>query len=161
MTVSRRLLVCCASAFFAAASGCDSAADFDADVAGHAWGRAGGALGSVFQVIVDFQGPGGVRMDATKTVDGIVQESAFAVCDLAPQEVGLFETRLPASNCDFESSLDDELPPTPSAIVIGLRNFTVEDGETTVEIDPSLDEDLPSPFSFVDGYNTLELLDDG
>jgi hypothetical protein len=135
--------------------GCDSAVDFDADVAGKVFGRAGGALGSVFQVTVDFQTDGVVTMLASETNNDVVVKEANARCDVGAPQQDFFETRVPGTGCVFESTIEDEeLPETPETLVIGLRNYDAE--EKTVELDPSLDEDLPSPFSFIDSYNTLD-----
>ena len=138
-------------------AGCDQGVDFDADVAGHAYGRAGGAFGSTFQVVIDFRTGGRVTMSASQTTNGTIVKDATAACDLGDAEVGLFETRVPGTDCVFESSLEEEeLPPTPDAIVMGFRNFA----DNEMELDPSLEEDLPSPFSFIDSYNTVERVDD-
>jgi hypothetical protein len=135
-----------------ACAGCDAGVNFDADIVGLVFGRTGGALGAVFSVTVDFREAGRVEMFAEQSQGGTVVESAIASCDLGAAEQGLFETCVPGTGCEFASTLDDEgLPDTPDAIVLGFKNRTAD----AVELDPSLDEDLPSPFSFVDSYNTL------
>ncbi len=133
-------------------AGCDAGVDFDADIVGKAFGRSGGALGSAFEVFVDFPSAEAVVIDASQTTNDVLVQAATASCTLGPAEQGLFETRVPGTDCTFESTAGDELPATPDAIVIGLKNF--EDG--SVELDPSLEEDLPSPFSFIDSYNRLD-----
>ena len=50
-----------------------------------------------------------------------------------------------------------DLPPTPTALVLGFKNADGDDG--SVEIDPSLEEDLPDPFSFADSYSRLGRVD--
>ncbi len=135
-------------------AGCDAGVDFEADIVTKTFGRAGGALGSAFQVTVDFLSIDAVSMNASQTTDDVIVKAATASCTLGPAEQGLFETRVPGTDCQFESTVGDELPPTPDAIVIGLKNFE----EGSVELDPSLEEDLPSPFSFIDSYNRLDVV---
>lgn len=143
------------AAIVVVSAGCDSGVDFDADVLGKVFGRAGGALASVFQVTVDFRDAGVVSMLATEEQAGTLVKEAVASCELGAPEQGLFETRVPGTGCVFEATVgDEELPETPESLVMGLRNYNADDKE--VELDPSLDVDLPSPFSFIDSYNVLE-----
>jgi hypothetical protein len=145
--------------FAVCAGGCDSGVDFAAVIEGHAFIRAGGLLGKEASVVVDFSDSAAVTLTAEAKDGDTVTDRADIACDRAGEpEQGAFETRLPADNCvaDFEVSSVAELPETPSAIVVGFRNAE-DDG--SVEIDPSLDEDLPSPFSFADSYSRLDRVD--
>lgn len=156
--MKRSLLVVVALPAFAVV-GCDSGVDFAAVVEGHSFIRAGGLLGKEASVIVDFSDSAAVTLTAEAKEGDTVTDRADIACDRAGEpEQGAFETRLAADNCvaDFEVSSVADLPETPSAIVVGFRNAE-DDG--SVEIDPSLDEDLPAPFSFADSYSRLDRLD--
>lgn len=140
-------------------AGCDSGVDFAAAVDGHSFVRAGGFLTKTAQVIVDFSEEGIVTLTAEAREGEVVTDSADAACDRGAPEQGLFETRLPTTNCEFVfevTSTPDDLPESPDELVIGFRNLD-EDG--SVELDPSLEEDLPSPFSFADSYSRLRRFD--
>ena len=143
----------------AGGAGCDSGVDFAAAVDGHSFVRAGALLTKTAQVVVDFTEAGTVTLTAEVKDGEVVTDSADASCDRGEPEQGLFETRLPADNCEFVfevTSTPDDLPESPTELVIGFRNLD-EDG--SVELDPSLEEDLPSPFSFADSYSRLRRLD--
>ncbi len=133
-------------------SGCDFGVDFDDVVAGHQFSRAGAILTSSGSVLVDFSSEGLVALTAEIKNGDTVTDSADATCERGEPEQGLFETRLPTSNCEFAFVDIDEPPPAPSSLVIGFKNA---EADGSVEIDPSLDEDLPSPFSFADSYSRL------
>ena len=142
------------------ASACDSGVDLKAVVDGHLFGRAGSLLTKSGQVIVDFTDEDDVTLTAELKEVDVVTDSADALCkrDGEPEQ-GLFETRLNVVDCDFAftiTSSPDALPETPTSLVIGFRNA---EADGSVEIDPSLDEALPSPFSFADDYSRLDRAD--
>ena len=110
-------------------------------------------------MIVDFSDADVVTLSAEAKDGDTVTDSADASCDRQAPEQGLFETRLPADNCVFDfvvSSTPDDLPEAPTELVIGFKNA---EADGSVEIDPSLEADLPSPFSFADSYSRLERVD--
>jgi hypothetical protein len=159
----RKLLV---TASLLSLTGCDAGVDFAAVVDGHLFGRAGSLLTRSAQVIVDFSNDDVVTLTAEATVSSpeggeTVTDSANASCDREIPEQGFFETRLPTSNCVFNFEVTSqeagELPPTPTELVIGFKNADDDDG--SIEIDPSLEEDLPDPFSFADSYSRLDRVD--
>ncbi len=134
--------------------------DFAADVDGHLFGRAGSILTKSAQVVVDFSAAGVVTLNAEAKDGDTVTDSADASCDRLAPEQGLFETRLPADHCVFDfvvTSSDEELPETPTELVIGFKN--VDDADGSIEIDPSLEFELPDPFSFADTYSRLQRVD--
>lgn len=157
--MKRSTVVVVAAVFVIAGAGCDAGVDFAAVVDGHAFGRSGGILTKAGSVVVDFSDADVVTLTAEIKDGDTVTDSADASCDRGVPEQGLFETRLPTDGCVFDfvvTSSDDELPPSPTALVIGFQNAE-DDG--SVEIDPSLDEELPFPFSFADDYSRLDRLD--
>ena len=139
--------------------GCDAGVDFAEVVDGNSFGRAGSILTKRAQVIVDFSDADAVLLTAEIADGATVTDSADASCDRLAPEQGLFETRLPTDGCVFAfvvTSSDDELPDSPTELVIGFKNA---DDDGSVEIDPSLEVELPFPFSFADGYSRLTLVE--
>ncbi|MDP2341664.1 MAG: hypothetical protein Q8O67_11960 [Deltaproteobacteria bacterium] len=156
-----RSLLVVTGVLVALSTGCDAGVDFAAVVDGHLFGRAGSLLTRSAQVIVDFSDDDVITLTAEARDGETVTDAADASCDRLVPEQGLFETRLPTENCVFVFSVtstpDEELPETPTELVIGFRNADGDDG--SVEIDPSLEEDLPDPFSFADSYARLNRVD--
>lgn len=138
--------------------GCDAGVDFAAVVEGHQFGRSGAILTQSGSVIVDFSEPDVVTLTAEIKNGATVTDSADAACDRGAAEQGLFETRLPADNCVFEFVITSapQPPEAPTSLVIGFRNA---EADGSVEIDPSLEEALPVPFSFADDYSRLDRAD--
>lgn len=144
--------------FALCASSCGGV-DFAGVVDGNVFGRAGSFLTRSAQVVVDFSDADVVTLDAFAKDGDTVTDSGSGVCDRGDVEEGLFETKLSTTNCEFTYELTTEDPPeeSPTELVVGFKNAE-EDG--SVEIDPSLEGDLPFPLSFADSYARLKLVDE-
>ncbi len=156
-----RVVVVAVAVFVVCGSAGCGAVDFATVVDGHQFGRSGGLLGKSASIVVDFTDDATVSLDAAATDGDVVTDSGSGVCDRdGDAEGGFGETKLKTKNCVFEFTVTTTDPPAdediPTALVVGFRNAE-DDG--SVEIDPSLDADLPFPLSFADDYARLDRVD--